>query len=302
MKADTSLSDLQHRIGAGGLLAVRLEDGDIRLTGIDGDTVSVAASRHGPHGLTIERGDGSVSITTGAGPTPDDLSIEVPSAATVVVESRSGDITAEGLKGDVRITTASGDVTIRDAGGTLAIEAVSGDVEVAAVADLAVDARTVSGDLDVRAGLLRRANLTTTSGDLAIDAAFADAGAFVVETVSGDTTVESRSPVRVEATTLTGDVQGPSAGGRDDRPRGTVVVGSTTGATITFRSTSGDLALRVRDDSTSDVARVPDTAPAPAKEVDPTLDVLRALERGEIDVAEATERLAALESEGDDRA
>ena len=299
MMTDTPSAALQHRIGVDGLLVVRLEEGDIDLIGIDGEAVTVRPDgRDSADGLTLERGDRSLAISAGRGSTPDDLAIELPTGATVVVESRSGDIAAARLSGDVRITTGSGDVTIRDTAGTLAVEAVSGDVRIESSTELDAVARTVSGDLGVRVALLRSAQLATTSGDLAIAAAFADDGTFRIETVSGDTTIEALSRVRVEATTLTGDIHGPSAGGRDDHPRGTVVVGSTSGPTVAFRSTSGDLSLRVAEASAPSSLAAAEPAPPLEPEADPELDVLRALERGEIDVDEAGHRLNALDHEG----
>ena len=304
MMTPSRSATMHHPIGADGLLVIQLEDADVQLVGVDGDTVTITADeRGGIDALAFEPGERSLAVSTGQGSTPADLSIEVPAGATVVVGSRSGDIAAARLTGDVRVTTGSGDVTVRDAAGTLAIEAVSGDVRIEAPAELDVVARTVSGDLGVRAALLRRAEVTTTSGDLTIAAGFAAGGAFRIETVSGDTTIEALSAVRLEATSLTGDVHGPSVGGRDDQPRGTIVVGAKSGPTIAFRSTSGDVSLRMAQDSTAAIAAVPpviaDPPPTTTATVDPSLDVLRALERGEIDVIEATERLNALDAEAD---
>jgi hypothetical protein len=64
---------------------------------------------------------------------------------------------------------------------------------------------------------------------------------------------------------------------------------------ITFNSMSGDMRVAAprRRDATSTVSRA---APPAAKSQATDLEVLRALERGEIDVEEATRRLSGSES------
>jgi hypothetical protein len=121
--------------------------------------------------------------------------------------------------------------------------------------------------------------------------------------VSGDTLLGARSDVRVDAETISGDLGGHRSVRREEiGGRQRLIVGAG-GPTIAFRSTSGDLLVQ---DHRATPAATPmeqlpaPVAPAPASEpVDDAADlaVLRALERGEIDVEEAGRRLAALEAE-----
>jgi hypothetical protein len=296
MMTDTRAS-LQHTIGLTGLLVIRLTDGDVRLHAVDGEDVVIRASE-ALEDVIVERGDGSVSISPRAGRGEPDLDIDVPPAASIVVETRSGDIVATGMTGDTRVTTASGDVRVEGVSGNVTVEAVSGDVTIAGPGALDAQARTVSGDLELRGGTLGRLGLATTSGDIILAGKFVGDGPFTVETVSGDTTITSVGPVRVEATTLTGDIHGPRAEDGPAKQAGRVV-GVPGGPTITFRSTSGDLSLSVEAVAIP-VDQLPATGSGPGEtRVDPDLEILRALERGDIDVAEAAARMSTLEASED---
>ena len=296
---------LGYRIGTDGLVVVRLDDGDLRIDGVDGDMVRITDLDGGLDGLTIEAGERSVSIGS-AQERGRDMALEVPTGATVIVEARSSDVVTTRLTGETRLTTASGDISMSATGGIVTIDAVSGDVRIAAEDALELQARTVSGDLEVRAARVGRLGVITTSGDISVAALFDGAGPFAIETVSGDATIESDGPVLVDATTLTGDIHGPAAErrGTAHAPRrgGPIAVGTAGGPTLAFRSTSGDLSLTVgRSGSSVDHPDVP-VEIAPTDITDPSLDVLRALERGEIDVAQASERLAAMDTDGADDA
>jgi hypothetical protein len=309
----TDVRSIDHPIGRDGLLVLHIDSGDAHIRGIDGDRVTVRSTDGDAlAGLAIERGEGSLAIRrrTGDGrgrSTTPDLAIDVPRDATVVVEAGSADIVAEGLAGDSRLMTASGDVTVRDVRGSLAVEAVSGDVEIQAPESLTVAARTVSGDLDLRAGVLLGLKAATTSGDATIVARFAGAGPFSLETVSGDASLEPIGDLRIEFTTLTGDIHGRGIGHRSARDRAPIVVGSGDGPTLTFRSTSGDLAVSPRSDAEPDRAIVPIATEQIADGAsdddhdDERLDILRTLERGDIDVDEAGQRLAELDADDTDR-
>jgi hypothetical protein len=296
----------EHTIGRDGLLVVRLTDGDARLTGVDDDRVRVrTADGEALDGFHFQEGERSLEVTT-QGADSADLDIEVPAGATVILEARSADVAVSNLTGDVRLTTASGDLTVRDVSGTLTAEAVSGDLEIIAGGALSVAARTVSGDLGLRAKILERLTATTTSGDLSIVGHFVGEGPFVIETVSGDTSLAPLGDVRIDATTLTGDIHGRDVGHRSSRDLGPIVIGSGDGPTISFRSTSGDLSIDPRarrDDAPHRPTVQPGTTAASAEGPDDTtLSILRALERGEIELEEASARLAALDAGEEERA
>ena len=337
-------STLDHPIGAEGVVAVSLMSGTIRLRAIDGDAVHVrdASGRDLHATFTVERGPGSVTlrsnrglgipgipgIRTGGGVA--DLEIDLPRRATVVLDGTSTEIDATGLSGDQRYKTVSGDITLRTVSGNVRVDAVSGDVDATASGEAAMTVRTVSGDLDLRAATLTGLDVTSMSGDLKVAGRLVGDGPFRVETVSGDALLAPAGDIRIEMTTVSGDLRsdigGTAQGGRGRR---SLVVGER-GATVTFRSMSGDLrvvrAIKVETQARAETAARPgpetastaDTvAPDPMVERDDTervpvafaspsadsttddddarIAILRALERGEIDVTEAGKRLEALD-------
>jgi hypothetical protein len=328
----TTRTKLDHRIGADGLFALRLRDGAVRLRGVDGDTVRVTADIDLEAAFQVDRGAGSLSLRAAHGygrvRLPDHgLEVELPRGATVVVEGTSAEFSGVGLAGDQRYQTVSGDITLSAVAGTVVIQAVSGDVSLVADGELDIQARTVSGDLEVRAGRIARLSAGTTSGDVRIAGELAAGVAHRIETVSGDMLVAPAGGIRLEATTVVGDIRSAvphrTEGGRGRR---VLIIGDGK-ATLETRSMSGDVriveARNLRPDPP--VAPEPPVAPPPppppvspprAARADtpggppPTgsstaiaaaydeerLRILRALERGEIDVDEAGRRLEMLDA------
>lgn len=244
-----------------------------------------------------------------------ELVVDVPRRASIVIEASSGEIAADGLLGDQRYRTASGDVTLRAVSGTLAVEAVSGDVDVVATGTTDLTVRTVSGDIEVRAGTLARVQAASTSGDLRLAGRFAGPGPFSIETVSGDGLLAPAGDVQVQMNSVTGDLNSEFEGPTVTRGRRSLAIGRT-GPVVTFRSMSGDLhvvrpvaASSPEPDTATHVASAPVSAaqagPAPgaagnhaiaAAYDEARLRILRSLERGEIDVAEAERRLEMLDN------
>jgi hypothetical protein len=311
---------IEHDIGERGRLTVRAGRGDVRVRGIDGAVARLMTPGGGtPHAVTVDRRAGELAIRatdddSRFGRRPDgagqDLDIEVPAEATVSIETASGTVRVIGLGGDQHYRTTSGDVGLRAASGRLEVEVVSGDVDIAADGPLALVGRTVSGDFVIRGETLSTAEIATTSGDVRVTGRFDDAGPFVFETVSGDITLAVANDITIEATTITGSLRSERPARLIEGPgQRTLVVGAG-GPAVAFRSTSGDLRI-ARAEAGRPAAPAPaipapptpPTAPmapdAPAED-DAALRILRALERGDIDVAEAERRLAGIEPATDD--
>lgn len=101
---------------------------------------------------------GTVEVRTASG----DVAIEA--AASLSVESASGDVVVREVEGDAAVKTTSGDVLAHTVGGGLTAALVSGDVQVESLAgDLRVS--TVSGDVEVRE-LGGAATVNGVSGDV----------------------------------------------------------------------------------------------------------------------------------------
>lgn len=343
-------SSLEHAIGAEGLVAIHLRDGEITLQGVEGDTVRVrdVNGKDLSEMFAIEAAEGSLSLQTGPGfefilgprsfrrgsrrHSPE-LRVEVPRRATLSVATESGEIEATNMVGDQRYHTASGDIQLRSVAGQISIEVVSGDIELTSNGAASLTLRSVSGDVEVRADTLTAIEAQTTSGDLEVTARLAGPGPFTIETVSGDAVIAPAGPVKVEMATVTGDLTSDVNGAQlTEKGNRSITIGSG-GPTLTFRSMSGD--LHVRRTATIDQAPnavrppTPPTPPTPPAVPTPPgppsvsgesrrpgestadqpsngaiaaayeearLRILRSLERGEIDVAEAGRRLETLDA------
>jgi hypothetical protein len=330
MTADTNVgAEIRHTIGANGRFVLRCPNGDVRITGTDGDQ-AVVRERNGrdlSDRFEIGTGDGVLELVTkqrfgitisidnhvwGRG-TPN-LEVEVPRAADVSVHTASADIVATDLLGRKDFRTASGDLSLDRTGGRLELDAVSGDVNIQAVGVLDFHGRTISGDLRIRAPRMTRLDLATTSGDLWVDAEMTGSGPFSVRSISGDVLLVSRGDLRVEAQSITGDLNSDVPHRRESSPGKKLLTIGRSGPTLAFKSVSGDLQvveprdqqvtetmtdidLAFSDSSDRGPGDAEPTTASPAADPDGSrsLEILRALERGEIDIDTATARLAALE-------
>jgi hypothetical protein len=302
-------AEIRHRIGATGAFSLGNVSGDIRIRGVDGDEAVVKARGRGRNEwlpINVRRGEGSLSIEIdhrdgrgflgwrGRNDVEVEFDIVLPHRARVDVNSVSADVDVTGMVGDQSYQTVSGDVVIVRTGGRLNLTTVSGDAEVSADEPLEADVNSTSGDLQVAGPLLRAAKLRTVSGDIEVRGSFEPGAMHGIETVSGDVDIES-------AGGLTVDVRKGIDLGSGPKQR---VVGDGA-ARLRFRSLSGDLHVMgvggekaVKDQPYTPPVMpsppVPPMPPTPAMQPvsgPSSLEILQALERGEIDVEEAQRRL-----------
>ena len=321
-KTTTAATTLEHRIGPRGRFALRQSSGDIVIRGVEGDTVRVTSLDDRPLSevFDVEAGDDRVDLrqrdgfefglrmfSRGHGV---DLKVDVPHGASVSIETASADISASDLSGTKHFRTASGEVTLARLAGPLEVETVSGEIEIDGAAPIDLVARSVSGDMDVHVPSVRRLDIGTTSGDIRLDAEMRGDGPFAMRSISGDATIVGRTGFRVEAESITGDLSSDLPSKRDSMPGRKVLIVGRPGPTLQFRSVSGDLHVAeprnaapaidtTLEDQMEDLppatsAKQPDAADTTDAE-DRRLEVLRSLERGDITVAEATDRLRQLD-------
>ena len=331
-QTNATTTTLDHQIGPRGRFMLRQASGEIRIRGVEGDRVRVRSldDRALDEQFKVETGDGFVELRqiekfglgirlfSGGGDSPE-IAVEVPHGATVFVETASADLEASDLSGRKEFKTASGDLRLSRFAGALEVQTVSGDVELEGQAPLDLGLKSISGDVKVRVPLLRRLEMSTTSGDLGLDAELAGGGPFAIRSISGDVLIVARSGFRVEAESITGDLTSAVPSKRESMPGRKVMIVGRPGPTLAFRSISGDLHVaQPRDAGMESIAPAPGASEAPAlasnatspgagaaapSSPEPTtdpnaatrLDILRELERGDITVAEATERLGQLD-------
>jgi hypothetical protein len=323
---------LEHKIGPRGRFVLRFASGEVAVRGVEGDTARVRSldERSLADLFTIETGDDHLELRQiekfglgifGRGHSAE-LDVEVPHGANVTIDTASADIDARDLSGTKRFRTASGEVSLKRLAGTVDVETVSGEIDLDGQAPVDLAARTVSGDVEVRVPALRKLDLGTTSGDVKVDAELSGQGPFAIRTISGDAIVVGRSGFRLEAESVTGDLSSDLPGKRESMPGRKVLIVGRPGPTLTFRSVSGDFHVSEPRDAAPKQGEgatmpsadqplperpVPPAPPAPMAPMAPPspadapdadaarMDILRELERGDISVAEATDKLGRLD-------
>lgn len=296
-------TEIRHRIGATGMFSLSNVSGDITIRAVDGDEVKVLASwEHGGDGplpLVVRRSDGGLHIETdqrGPGFLRGGLfgqngsinfEVAVPASARVEVTAVSSDIDAHDLVGEQSFKTVSGDLVVDGAGGRVSGTSVSGDIGLTATGGIEANATTTSGDLEASAQRFDELRVKTVSGDVVIRGGFAVGREHSVESVSGDLSVEASSGITIDVK------RGLDFAKRANRP----LVAGDGSARLRFRSLSGDVQLNAgRQDS--DQQHTSDYQQSGSPRGEDSLEILQALERGEIDVDEASRRLEGAGSRG----
>jgi hypothetical protein len=312
---------IDHIVGERGRVSLDVIAADVRVRGMAGDeahiraTFEISASsdadadrifdavqlrvNRASGELTVEEHEGNHSVGSvigrlfGVGGQYElTVEAELPTAAQLQLTAVSSDVDATNLRGEQRYKTVSGDLSVSQGGGSVRLESVSGDATVRADEALSIQSQGVSGDLNITVPILRSLKANTVSGDVEVEAQLAKDGDFRVETVSGDLSVGLVGDATFEIRGLSTDVSSEldhRLEGQVERRR--LIVGSG-GPRLAFSSMSGDVRVR-RPRRLSAEAQPAELAAEPtAGEKQAELDILRALERGEIDVDEATRRLA----------
>lgn len=324
--------EIAHDIGARGRFALRVTSPEIELRASDDTTARVriklelrAASEEEADEIferlrfNVRPSDGSLEVTEprrsdagigslirllgigGAGLDEASVSAEIPEAAEIAFEGVSSDVTASGFIGSQHYRTVSGDLVLDRVAGDVRVRAVSGDVSVRAEQPMRAEMNTVSGDVSVVAPRFDDLRLATVSGDVELEGELAAASDHRVETVSGDLSlgVSGGFTLEVRGLSTEASISIPHrAEGSRDRRRYVVGDGS---ASMLFSSMSGDVTARpsrryaepaAPTPPAPPAAPMPPTPPRPPVGDDEQLEILRALEAGEIDVEEASRRLA----------
>lgn len=312
---------VEHHIGATGLLTLDIVDGSVRVRGADVDqaqvTVRMPWGEALPGSVNVQREADELRVDVrGIPPTRGlrgmfrrelpsvDMDVVMPENGRLNVNGVSADLLVSGVYGDQRHRTVSGDLHAVGVEGRFAVHAVSGDVRVEG-GRYSIEAVTTSGDLEFLAERLLVTTVRSVSGDVGLATRFDPEADHRVETVSGDLRIAPVGGLTIVARGLSTQIDAQVPHRSESRSgRRTVVIGDGD-ARLDFRSMSGDVS--VVEGGTDDPSRTdrpteplapapaqpppPTPAPRPAEPVHPPRDqlsILRALERGDIDVDEAT--------------
>lgn len=150
-----------YRIGPSGSVSIRNVSGNVEVTGHDGDSVLVRATKEGEDRDAVEVEDLSsgdrVEIRAKY---PRDcyncnaslkFEVRVPRDSSIrldPISTASGDISVTNLRGQLRVTTASGNVTVENVSGDINASTASGEMRVRNVSG-SVSASSASGDVEV---------------------------------------------------------------------------------------------------------------------------------------------------------
>jgi hypothetical protein len=310
---------VEHDLGSGGIVDVESLDVEIRVRGIEGALARVRLTAGDlAEEFRVEREPGRLTIRPIkrwsfkrrlVGP----LELEVPRDAQVLAESASGSVLGLDLLAGGRFRSAAGDIDLAGPGSEVDASSVSGGVRVRAAEPVALKLKTASGRIDVVAHAATSIDAHSVSGSIDLASRLTGDGPYSLHSVSGTLTIATDGVIRLMASTVSGSV-------RSELPQAQVVGRGRTlalggdGPVVGARTVSGDIrvvplpselatapapavrTLTAAEPRAGDPAPPTGDAPAPPADDDPRMAALRALERGDIDVAEASRRLRALET------
>ena len=206
----------------GGRFTLGNVSGDITVTGVDGDDLTIRATKRiAGRGSTAtdaldrveidikERGNRVVvetdyprhrrsfleslaSLFSGGVREPFvavDYLVTVPRGTAVAVESFDGDVTVEGVDGETHVALVSGDGRLASLARLVEVETFSGDLDLTDVrSDEVLTAETVSGQIDIERVRAPRLRVKSFGGAVALQGV--ESRRVEVETVSGSVTFD----------------------------------------------------------------------------------------------------------------
>jgi DUF4097 and DUF4098 domain-containing protein YvlB len=250
---------------AGSVDVVGWDGGTVEIIGVLGSNVEDLSIEGSSSRLSIE-----VEVPRHADDLETELTIKVPTTASVEVETISASISVRGVVGMVELESVSGGVRVAGRPTELSVETVSSGItidfaasrtELASVSgsivvldgDGEVDVETVSGSIEVRSGLLRSAGFESVSGSIDFAADIAANGDYDFESMSGAVTLRLPTTVAAdfEVTTFSGAINnefGPEARRTNKYTTEKELEFSTGGggAQVSISSFSGSVNLRAR--------------------------------------------------------
>jgi hypothetical protein len=328
MPAFVRTQEIAHEVGTAGQFSLRVTSPDVEIRAVEGTVARVrieydvrAASEEEADevleraAFRVRTGEGLLEVSEpkanesgltsiaralgfGGARVEGRVEAEIPAGTQLSYTGVSADLTVSGVTGAQDYRTVSGDLVLTDVAGRIRISGVSSDVSLRATDPIWLQANTVSGDLSAIAPRIEECRVITVSGDAEIDGALGDGSHHRVETVSGDLSLGLHGGLDLEVRGLSTDVSigmDHRSEGSRDRRRYRIGDGR---AQLMFSSMSGDVTVRPSRRMAPDLPEPPQPPSPPAPPAPPSISdeeqlrVLRALERGEIDVDEATRRLA----------
>ena len=246
-----------------------------------------------------------------------DYTIRVPHGCDLTLRTSTGDLEVHNVNGTHFIQTSSGDVNMHHVTGNVLSSSASGDVNMHHI-EGKLGLRTASGDINAHDLRLADLSVHTASGDVTLDLQSAPERDFEIKCISGDVhmVLPADSRLSLEVNTLSGDInsrfkheverRGPGRG------RATILHVNGGGPTARISTVSGDIFINPRrgeqpatepeiGEPTRDLSRQSERdmqePEGYADRKQQELEILQALERGELSAQDAMQRLTSLERE-----
>lgn len=236
----------------------------------------------------------------GRGPAPVDYTVKVPATSSVSISTVTCEVVARDIIGSLHARSVSGTVDVQRVGGNIILSTTNGKIQGAELGGT-LGVKSVNGGIDLRRCSLTSLQAKTVNGKISVETSLDPQGSYSASTVNGSCrlAVPKDSRGTVEARFANGDVSCELPCQLLDSSRGHWhgQFGGGGGANITFKAVNGGLTIAVSDQ----VANVPSAPPAaPAPSAPPgsesaEMAILKAVERGEMGVEEALQRLTEIE-------
>jgi DUF4097 and DUF4098 domain-containing protein YvlB len=298
---NATLEEQVFEAGEGCQIDIQVLTGDLEISGWDKDQVSVE-SPDGPaevhrEGTTLKVGSG-----VGAG----DLTVLVPRRCNLTAHVCNGDVAIEGADGQVNLEAMNGDIEAKGLRGALAVRAYSGDVSVLRSALSGLTAELFSGDCTIESALAEegRYHLHSLSGDVHLLLAEDQRCTLSVRSLDGD--VDCSLPHEVKGQNRHSSEIGINGGGvpfRVSADSGDITVeaakelpeGHFKEASPATAQPSEPFDVGAQGRQADSEPFGLDESPTPEPKTPELMEILRAVERGELTVEEALARIGALE-------
>jgi hypothetical protein len=235
----------------------------------------------------------------GRGPAPVDYTVKVPATSSVSISTVTCEVVARDIIGSLHARSVTGTVDVQRVGGNIILSTTNGKIQGQDLGGT-LGVKSVNGGIDLRRCSLTSLQAKTVNGKISVETSLDPQGNYSASTVNGSCrlAVPKDSRGTVEARFANGDVSCELPCQLLDSSRGHwhgQFGGG--GANITFNAVNGGLTIAVSDQ----VANVPVAAPTPPAPSAPPgsesaeMAILKAVERGEMGVEEALQRLTEVE-------
>ncbi|MEO6456743.1 MAG: DUF4097 family beta strand repeat-containing protein [Chloroflexia bacterium] len=255
-----------------------------------------------------------------------DFTLKVPHKCDITLRSSTGDLDIREVQGALYLQTATGDIRLENIEGAAIVNSASGDIQVDMITGK-LGVHSASGDVRIDQANLEELSAHTASGDIHLEMMSVPGKGFDIKTVSGDLSVELPRDARLTAqlSTFSGDLDCNMSHERVQRGPGrgreqTITINGG-GPLAHFSSVSGDVSIhgskrqsmvQPAGEPTMDLSRqsAPQASSDPSSEgsddisepegyaarKQASLEILQAVERGELSAQDAVRRLSELEA------